>query len=117
MERELGQDITNFCYPFAFPRQDHEFARKFIELLRLRGYRTCVTTVIGRVRPGDNLLCLNRLPINEGDDEAFLEAKLEGAYDWIALPQQWYKAVRQWSRAFRSPTRGDAVGTSSKPLL
>ena len=40
------------------------------------------------------LLRLKRLPINDADDPALLTAKLDGAYDWLALPQRMVKAIK-----------------------
>lgn len=51
IERELGEEITGFGYPFAFPQQDQRFADKFTQMLRQLGYRNCATTMIGRARP------------------------------------------------------------------
>lgn len=91
LEQALGEKITNFAYPYAFPQHDRQFVEKFQELLRQLGYRSCATTVIGRVQTGDNPFCLKRLPVNDDDDQTLLLAKLNGAYDWLAYPQSWFK--------------------------
>jgi hypothetical protein len=67
----------------------------FAELLSGLGYHSCVTTVIGRVQPGDDVFCLKRLPVNSCDDEALFFAKLHGAYDWLGSAQ---RTVRQFKR-------------------
>jgi peptidoglycan/xylan/chitin deacetylase (PgdA/CDA1 family) len=95
IESGLGEGITSFAYPYAFPQQDQEFTARFSDLLKGLGYKSCVTTIIGRARKGDDLLRLKRLPMNDWDDEALMTAKLEGAYDWLALPQDLFKRAKQ----------------------
>jgi len=98
LEAMLQEKITSFAYPYAFPQHDHFFAGNFRQLLQARGYQNCVTTVIGRVRTGDDALCLKRLPVNGCDDKALLLAKLSGHYDWLAYPQNWSKSTRRQLR-------------------
>jgi peptidoglycan/xylan/chitin deacetylase (PgdA/CDA1 family) len=111
--RALGEKITSFAYPYAFPQHDQQFVEKFRELLQQLDYQSCATTVIGRVQTGDDPFCLKRLPINDDDDHTLFLAKLNGAYDWLAYPQSWVKAVRHQLRRnskndFRSrPARQD----------
>lgn len=95
IERELGTAVAGFAYPYAFPQADAKFRSTLSLLLREQNYRHAVTTVIGRARPDDDLLALNRLPVNEADDQALLLAKLDGAYDWLAVPQSLSKAARR----------------------
>jgi len=96
IEHRLGYAITSFAYPYAYPQENRGFTGRLTETLRGQGYRNCVTTVVGRARPGDNPFCLSRLPVNSADDARFLSAKLEGAYDWLARPQALKKNVRHW---------------------
>jgi peptidoglycan/xylan/chitin deacetylase (PgdA/CDA1 family) len=93
LEQELGEKITSFAYPYAFPQQDQRFVNTFKKLLQEEGYQYCVTTMVGRVRAGDDLFALKRLPINSCDDRSLLLAKLNGAYDWLVHPQSWYKST------------------------
>lgn len=95
IERELDQPIVSFTYPYAFPQQDPAFTSRFTQQLQKSGYRNCATTVIGRARPGDDLFCLKRLPVNVCDDESLLMAKLKGSYDWAGLPQTVSKQIRR----------------------
>ncbi len=95
IEEELGEVISGFAYPYAFPQEDRRFTRMFTELLHGQGYQSCVTTVIGRTQPGDDAFCLKRLPANSCDDEALFFAKLHGAYDWLGSAQ---RTVRQLKR-------------------
>jgi peptidoglycan/xylan/chitin deacetylase (PgdA/CDA1 family) len=87
IEQTLGEPVKSFGYPYAFPQAEGKYVRRFRELLIETGYASCVTTAIGRAGPDDDLLRLPRLPANSADDSALLEAKLTGAYDWMALPQ------------------------------
>jgi peptidoglycan/xylan/chitin deacetylase (PgdA/CDA1 family) len=94
LEQELGGNVTSFAYPYAFPQPDQHFTDAFKKLLQEQGYRYCVTTRIGRVQSGDDLFSLKRLPVNNCDDRSLLLAKLNGAYDWLAYPQSWFKSAR-----------------------
>jgi peptidoglycan/xylan/chitin deacetylase (PgdA/CDA1 family) len=95
IEDELGERVNDFAYPYAFPQQDRPFAVRFSALLKAQGYDTCVTTMIGRARAGDDPFRLKRLPLNDWDDDVLLAAKLNGAYDWLALPQDVFKRAKQ----------------------
>ena len=95
IENQLGTAVEAFAYPYAFPQYRQDFVGKFKELLLAAGYRSCVTTQVGRQRPGENLLQIKRLPVNSDDDARLLEAKLEGGYDWFAVPQGVLKQIKQ----------------------
>ena len=94
IEQQLGGPVTGFAYPYAFPQGRKDFARRFCDLVAAAGYRNCVTTQIGRVKPGDDPYRLKRLPVNSLDDAALLRAKLEGAYDWLAKSQTTVKRIK-----------------------
>lgn len=96
IESRLGEPVEAFSYPYAFPEGRADFLEKFFEILDRCGYRFGVTTVIGRVKNGDNLLALKRVPVNEYDDPVFFKAKLEGAYDWVHVPQYLRKKCFGW---------------------
>jgi peptidoglycan/xylan/chitin deacetylase (PgdA/CDA1 family) len=114
IERELEQPVTSFSYPFAFPQQDRDFTARFTQLLQNLGYRNCATTVVGRAHPGDNPFSLKRLPVNTCDDQSLLDAKLNGAYDWLAYPQACYKALRH--RFARAPIGRAPAPSPVQPL-
>jgi peptidoglycan/xylan/chitin deacetylase (PgdA/CDA1 family) len=99
LENRLGEPATDFAYPFAFPQSDRAFVEGFRSILAETGYACCATTEIGRAHAGDDPYRLKRLPANSLDDRAFFRAKLEGAYDWLALPQALSKRVRRCVRA------------------
>lgn len=97
MESQLSTRVTTFAYPFAFPQAKPSFVQKFGDALVESGYRCCLTTEVGRARPGDNVYRLKRLPVNTEDDINLFRAKLEGGYDWLALPQAMVKRVKSFS--------------------
>jgi peptidoglycan/xylan/chitin deacetylase (PgdA/CDA1 family) len=94
IEQALGAPVEAFSYPYAFPEPDRAFAAGLRSILQDAGYRYGVTTIIGTVRRADDPFFLPRLPVNDGDDAAFLRAKLDGAYDWLHGPQYTAKAVK-----------------------
>lgn len=98
IENRLGEPVESFSYPYAFPEGDAGFLKKYFDILKRCGYRAGVTTVIGRVRGGDNLLALKRLPINNYDDVVLFKLKLEGDYDWVHVPQYYRKKWFGWIR-------------------
>ena len=95
IETRIGNRIRGFAYPYAFPQTRRDFVGRFKDLLMAGGYETCVTTQIGRHRPGADLMQIKRLPVNSLDDSALLQAKLIGAYDWLADLQGLSKALRR----------------------
>jgi peptidoglycan/xylan/chitin deacetylase (PgdA/CDA1 family) len=94
IESELGQPVRSFAYPYAFPSADRAFEKVFVETLKETGYDCCVTTKIGLAAKNDDLFTLKRLPMNSADDEALFLAKLAGAYNWLAWPQENFKAMK-----------------------
>ena len=94
LEQRLGDSVKAFAYPYAFPQTNSAFARQLRMALGCAGYKSCVTTQIGRVRADDDPFRLRRLPVNSCDDDRLLQAKLEGDYDWLGLPQAMSKTVR-----------------------
>ena len=101
IERQLSDAVTGFAYPYAFPQSDRLYVRQFRNILPACGYRSCVTTAIGRTKPGDDALHLTRLPANTEDDHPLLAAKLRGDYDWMAGLQRAYKAMKPAFPALR----------------
>jgi len=96
IESRLGETVEVFSYPYAFPEGKSDLLGEYFGTLDRCGYRFGVTTVIGRVKRGDNSLALKRLPVNEYDDAALFKAKLEGAYDWVQVPQYLRKKWFGW---------------------
>jgi peptidoglycan/xylan/chitin deacetylase (PgdA/CDA1 family) len=94
IEDRLGVVADAFSYPYAFPQHDAGFCARFRETLLSCGYAYGVSTILGRVKEGDDRLFARRLPVNTLDDERLLRAKLEGGYDWLHSMQYMAKAVR-----------------------
>jgi peptidoglycan/xylan/chitin deacetylase (PgdA/CDA1 family) len=107
IQQELQEEVTSFAYPYAFPQEDGPFRRTIASLLRERGYRSCVTTVVGRSQATDDPLFLKRLPINSCDDRALFEAKLEGAYDWLGPAQYAYRQIKRSATLGRGRPRAE----------
>jgi peptidoglycan/xylan/chitin deacetylase (PgdA/CDA1 family) len=93
IEKGLGLPTRSFAYPYAFP-QEKKFASTFRELVRNCGYESSCTTVIGRMRPANHPTMIKRLPVNNCDDQALLNAKLLGAYDWLGFVQRLTKKAK-----------------------
>jgi peptidoglycan/xylan/chitin deacetylase (PgdA/CDA1 family) len=102
IESELGQPVRSFAYPYAFPSADRAFVKVFVETLKETGYDFGVTTKIGLAGKDDDSFTLKRLPMNSADDEALFLAKLAGAYDWLAWPQETFKAMKNFISCRRS---------------
>jgi peptidoglycan/xylan/chitin deacetylase (PgdA/CDA1 family) len=114
IEDRLGSAVVSFAYPYAFPVADRSFVRAFGDVVAQTGYRYCVTTALGCVKPGDDAYRLKRLPVNSSDDPALFRAKLEGCYDWLEIPQ---RAFKRWKLRFldsgrRSNSFSDSMGAS-----
>lgn len=112
LEDRIQASVTSFAYPYAFPQQDALYVRRFKSLLGESGYHSAVTTTIGCVRCGDDPLALRRLPVNTGDDLALFRAKLDGAYDWFALPQRFFKTIKHLRRHSREGRNGTYNGSA-----
>jgi peptidoglycan/xylan/chitin deacetylase (PgdA/CDA1 family) len=94
LESKLGFSIDHFAYPYAFPENDHVYVNQLEAYLKTCGYKTCVTTIIGRTN-GDEEFFLKRLPVNSADDQDFFKAKLNGAYDWLRILQYASKSLHK----------------------
>ena len=102
IENEVQSPVPMFAYPYAFPQEDRDFVNRFRHELLSQGYCGAVTTVIGRMRPGSDPLCLKRLPVSEADDELLLISKLAGAYDWVGGLQFLFRRAKKGSIALKS---------------
>jgi peptidoglycan/xylan/chitin deacetylase (PgdA/CDA1 family) len=95
IEAHLGVPCAMFAYPYAFPQTRRDFVGRLKDLLMTGGYETCVTTQIGRHKPGADPLQIRRLPVNSDDDYKLFQAKLEGGYDWLANAQGVVKTLKR----------------------
>ncbi|HVM61582.1 MAG TPA: polysaccharide deacetylase family protein [Verrucomicrobiae bacterium] len=113
IEDRLGCACESFAYPYAFPGADQSFVSRFRDIVIRTGYRCCATTVVGRMKPDDDVYRLKRLPVNSSDDLALFRAKLEGCYDWLGVPQQ---AFKSWKfRFLGSDSRAGRHAESAAP--
>jgi peptidoglycan/xylan/chitin deacetylase (PgdA/CDA1 family) len=96
LEQELAGPIRTFAYPYAFPQEDREFVSRFVGELAGAGYAAGVTTAIGRATPASNPFRIERLPVNDCDDEPLFVAKLAGSYDWVGRLQFAARQAKQW---------------------
>jgi len=103
IERRLPTRVRTFAYPYDYPQTDLTFRSRLRSLLQDLGFESAVTTIVGTAGLRDNRLELPRLPVNDRDDDALLLAKLQGAYDWFAGPQYWYKRLRKLAGAPARP--------------
>jgi len=83
IEERLGVHAPSFSYPYAFPEADRCFRQRLRDMLLRAGYRNSVSTIVGMADSASDLLCLERIPMNSSDDDAFFTAKLQGGYDWL----------------------------------
>jgi peptidoglycan/xylan/chitin deacetylase (PgdA/CDA1 family) len=83
IETRLGAPVASFSYPYAFPEADHTFRQRLHDMLVQAGYENAVSTIVGTADSSSHRLFLERIPVNSGDDDAFLAAKLRGGYEWL----------------------------------
>jgi peptidoglycan/xylan/chitin deacetylase (PgdA/CDA1 family) len=98
IEDRLGQPVSSFSHPYAFPEQDSTFLKQLRQYMEAAGYDHGVTTVVGGISRHSDRYFLPRLPSNEYDDDELFQAKLKGSYDWLHTPQLIYKFIRNHSR-------------------
>lgn len=98
IEHEIGCAIRSFCYPYAFPEQDTGLKTRLRSMLQECGYKYCLTTVLGVAGSKDDTFFLKRLPASSRDDLAFLNAKINGGYDWLHTIQYSSKIAREHFR-------------------
>ncbi len=100
IENEIGETITSFSYPFAFPEHHYGFKRALKEILKKNGYENGVSTVIGTaLAPDDERFFIKRIPVNSFDDRRFFKAKLEDGYEWLHSFQYLYKQIKRLRRS------------------
>ena len=105
IQENTGTAVDSFAYPYAVPQTDGVFIEKLRGVLEQAGYATGVCARIGRAGSNSDPFFLERLPVNGLDDKALFEAKLDGAYDWMAWLQTCAKSLK--SRGERTSWRGD----------
>lgn len=103
IEDMTGRRATTFSFPFRFPEENTGFVARLGDTMDSCGYAAGVTTAIGCSSRHDDPRFLPRLPMNDCDDPALLDAKLAGHYDWLRSGQLLRKRTRslwhRWARA------------------
>ena len=94
IEDNLGTTINTFSYPYKFPDENKSFKIRLQDLLIKCGYKYGVSTRIGTTSKKDNTYFMKRLPVNSNDDIIFLQAKLNGGYNWLYYAQTLNKFIR-----------------------
>lgn len=94
IEHETGAAVDSFAYPYAFPEHRQKFLATLRGLLRRFGYKRGVCTSVGTAGSSSDPFFMPRIPVNSHDDVRFLEAKLQGGYDWLHLAQSAYKLIQ-----------------------
>jgi peptidoglycan/xylan/chitin deacetylase (PgdA/CDA1 family) len=94
IEDQTGKSVTSFAYPYAFPETDRRFKAALRDLLEDAGYTSGVCTTVACATAASDPLFLPRLPVNNDDDKALLNAKLRGAYDWLGSFQKVIKRIK-----------------------
>lgn len=75
LEALVEAPVRHFCYPYGDYRPDHA------NLVAAAGFDTATTTERGRVRGGDSLLALPRVPVLRSTSLPLLGIKLLSAYE------------------------------------
>jgi peptidoglycan/xylan/chitin deacetylase (PgdA/CDA1 family) len=101
IEQALGAPVHCFSYPYAFPEEDRRFRQQLRETLAECGYNSGVSTIVGGAAQSDDNFFLRRLPVNDADDRALFQAKLEGGYDWVHGVQYASKVIRSEIRRWQ----------------
>jgi len=112
IEERIGSRVESFSYPYAFPEGDGFFKMRIKTALTKLGFTSGVTTIVGTVIENDDPLLLKRIPVNSDDDLIFLEAKLEGRYDWVRSLQCGWKLLRGNRKRNRTRAR-EHIGIQS----
>jgi peptidoglycan/xylan/chitin deacetylase (PgdA/CDA1 family) len=83
IEDLTGRPVTTFSVYSRISREDAALCKRMSGLLSDCGYVAGVTAAVGRATRACNPCFLPRIPVDEADDQAFLDAKLDGHYDWL----------------------------------
>jgi len=94
IEDKLGEHISSFSYPYAFPETYTSFTSYLRHTLNSVGYKNGVTTVVGGASLNDAPFFLKRILINSLDDISLFKAKVEGGYDWMRYVQRSVKYMK-----------------------
>jgi peptidoglycan/xylan/chitin deacetylase (PgdA/CDA1 family) len=93
IENMIDMPVSSFSFPYAFPESKKDFVRLLKSNLADAGYKIGVTTRIGLNTSACDFLTLKRIPVSSHDDIPFLQAKVEGGYDWVYFVQYGFKSM------------------------
>ena len=91
LEELLSHRITSFCYPYG---QLGDFSGETTRLLELTGYEVATISRWGTLNRNKNSLELRRVWFEENDEQADVQSKIEGDYDWFAAKERVGAALR-----------------------
>jgi peptidoglycan/xylan/chitin deacetylase (PgdA/CDA1 family) len=106
LEDLLSTPVDMLAYPYG---QLDDFSPLCKEILSEVGYRLAVTTHWGTRHSAKDLLCLRRISFREADDEATIQAKVKGFYNWIGYKMRLsvgFRAIRCLCRTLRHRSIG-----------
>ncbi len=105
LNRRLGATRRPFSFPFGSARDGFVDA-ELVEAARRAGVTCALTTEIELVDPRTSPMSWGRLEIVQSDTPAIARAKMEGWFNWMAVPREGLRS----SRRIISPTslRGQA---------
>ena len=112
IEEETGEPVHSFSYPYAFPELNHSLTAFLSQTLEKYGYENGVSTILGTAQRNSDRFFLPRIPVNTWDDLPFFQAKLDGAYDWLHVPQVLAKFVKGFPRPH--VTKGGLQGEAAQ---
>jgi hypothetical protein len=95
IEDRLSKPINMFSFLYKFPESNKNFIKLLKDLLKKHDYKYGVSTRIGMTSKEDDIYCMKRIPINSDDDIPFLQAKLNYGYNWLNIPQHFYKIIER----------------------
>lgn len=95
LEHLLQVPVRSFAYPYGMLDDCSPTAER---VLAEAGYDVAVVSHWGTVNSAANLLSLRRIALAERDDDETITAKIEGAYDWIAIKERVATVLRSARR-------------------
>jgi peptidoglycan/xylan/chitin deacetylase (PgdA/CDA1 family) len=75
LERLLGQEVRQFCYPYGLYRPEH------VAMVRAAGYSCATTTQRSRSQDTDDIYTLPRVPVHQATTLAAFWLKVATAYE------------------------------------
>jgi len=92
LEDRLGVEAPFFAYPYGV-RPYGAYTERTEAMIREAGYQCSCTSRISRATVGEGPWLLPRLSLVQADTARDARAKAAGAYDWVALAQNWFHRI------------------------